>query len=135
MFRSKLDVINDLIDFYQEGKINGCYNVEQIEIMKSHRGMFSNIMWSDVINADGPRRLDTFLDEVAMEVMGNNYYIAWNDGVNSGFVDYCDDFVCDEIFDRARFFKTEKEAIEYKEDIQKRFPLAKIEVVSLTSFL
>lgn len=130
MFRSKLDVINDLIDFYQEEKLPECYSDEQKKIIKSHQGMFNNLVWSDVANGstDG---LDDFLNDVAMEVLGNNFYIAWNDGVNTGFVDECDDFVCDELFDRARFFETEKEAIEYKEDIQKRFPLAKIEVVPL----
>lgn len=48
------------------------------------------------------------------------YYIVWNDGDKSGFVDYEDDFVTDNLEERAVFFDSEQSANEHILQLQQR---------------
>lgn len=50
------------------------------------------------------------------------YYIFWADGVKTGFVDYDDDFVTDDLEDRAMFFNSEKSAEEHIVQLQQKYP-------------
>lgn len=50
------------------------------------------------------------------------YYIVWNDGFKSGFVDYEDDFVRDDPEERAVFFNSEKAANEHILQLQQKYP-------------
>lgn len=52
-----------------------------------------------------------------------NWYIFWCDNVNSGFVDYTEEFVSDDLEERAMWFDTEKECNDYIEKIKKENPL------------
>lgn len=49
------------------------------------------------------------------------YFIRWNDGVNAGFVDYNDDFVRDDMEQKAKYF-TKKEAEKYVKDYEEKYP-------------
>ena len=63
-----------------------------------------------------------YLEECASIEIHENWYIFWADGVNSGFVDYSEDFVTDDIEERAMWFETEYEANEYIDKIRTENP-------------
>ena len=50
------------------------------------------------------------------------WYIFWCDGVNSGFVDYAEDFVTDNLEERAMFFDSEDECLEYIQKLKNKYP-------------
>lgn len=62
-----------------------------------------------------------FLSEATIEIH-DNWYIFWVDGVNSGFVDYSEDFVTDNLEERAMWFETKEDTEEYIEKIKEKNP-------------
>ena len=68
------------------------------------------------------KELPEYWKENATVEIHENWYIFWADGVNSGFVDYREDFVTDDIEERAMWFETESEAEDYIKSIKERFP-------------
>lgn len=67
--------------------------------------------------------LPNYLIKQTSIIIKENWYIAWYDNVNGGFVDYAEDFVSDDLEDRAMWFETEAEAEEYIEKIKEKNPL------------
>lgn len=50
------------------------------------------------------------------------YYIGWSDGYCSGFVDYNEDFVSDNLYERGEFYDSEEEAEKAIQSLKERFP-------------
>jgi type I site-specific restriction endonuclease len=75
---------------------------------------------------DAQEYIDEWLDdgwkENATIEIHDNWYISWADDANTGFVDYAEDFVSDDIEERAMWFETEEDAQEYIEKMKEENP-------------
>lgn len=116
------EVIDDITFYYGGSELDECYTDKQREIIASYNYDYDHVECDpDGPNATQEEEMDNILTKCALEVLGNNFYINWYDGVNSGFIDYNEDYVTDELFERAMFFETEEKANNYKNNLIKKY--------------
>lgn len=116
------EVIDDITFYYAGSELDESYTEKQREIIASYNSEFDNVE----CDPEGPtasqeEEMDNILTKCALAVLANNYYISWFDGVNSGFIDYNEDYVTDELYERAKFFETKEDAVDFMNSLIEKY--------------